>query len=86
MAQTVEGIILAAGLSRRMGKPKLLLEVHGHTVLWWVVRAALESDLAGVILVVGPDYNADTIGLGNLKTASSLHIISNPQPERGMSS
>ncbi|MEW6531670.1 MAG: nucleotidyltransferase family protein [Thermodesulfobacteriota bacterium] len=86
MNYTVEGVILAAGLSTRMGKPKLLLDMHGHTVLWWVVRAALESDLAGVILVVGSDFEADTIGLGNLKAASNLHIIGNPQPERGMSS
>ncbi|MEW6112116.1 MAG: nucleotidyltransferase family protein [Thermodesulfobacteriota bacterium] len=86
MNYTVEGVILAAGLSTRMGKPKLLLEVHGHTVLWWVVRAALVSELARVILVVGPDSKSVSASLGDLKTASRLQVTPNPQPERGMSS
>jgi molybdenum cofactor cytidylyltransferase len=82
----VEGIILAAGLSTRMGKPKLLLDMHGRPVLWWVVRAALESELARVLLVVGPDAEGVTARLKDLETASRMHIVSNPQPERGMSS
>jgi len=86
MGQSIEGIILAAGLSTRMGKPKLLLDMHGRPALWWVVRAALESELARIIVVLGPDSERITARLPDLEAASRFFIISNPQPERGMSS
>ena len=50
----IEGIILAAGLSTRMGVPKLTLEIEGIPIIRRVVRAALESELHRVILVIGP--------------------------------
>lgn len=48
------GIILAAGLSRRMGTPKLLLEVNGAAIIQSVLNAALEANLHEVILVTSP--------------------------------
>ncbi|MFQ5539752.1 MAG: NTP transferase domain-containing protein, partial [Candidatus Binatia bacterium] len=48
----VSGIVLAAGEARRMGQQKLLLQYNGRPILWWVLEAALASDLAEIICVV----------------------------------
>ena len=52
----VAGIILAAGKSSRMGKMKLLLDVHGKPMLGHVVESALRSALDQVIVVLGNEY------------------------------
>lgn len=49
----VAGVILAAGLSSRMGKNKLLLELGGETVVRRAVRSALEAALDPVVVVLG---------------------------------
>lgn len=49
----IAGIVLAAGMSRRLGRPKQLLELDGVPVIRHVVRRALESSLDEVIVVVG---------------------------------
>ena len=45
------GIIPAAGLSRRFGRPKQLLPLHGSTVVSAVVRTILDANVSGVIVV-----------------------------------
>ena len=37
----IAGIILAAGLSRRMGRQKLLLELQGKAVVRWAVEGVV---------------------------------------------
>lgn len=49
----VTAIILAAGLSSRMGSPKMLLEWKGKTVLDAVLQAVTQSKIAQTILVYG---------------------------------
>jgi molybdenum cofactor cytidylyltransferase len=49
----VSGIVLAAGSSSRMGKPKQLLPFRGGTVIERVVDNALLSILDQVIIVLG---------------------------------
>jgi molybdenum cofactor cytidylyltransferase len=49
----VTGVILAAGFSRRLGRPKQLLPVDGKPLLQFAIDAALAADLAEVILVLG---------------------------------
>lgn len=85
MTCTVEGIILAAGLSTRMGAAKLTLELDGVPVIARVVRAALASSLSRVILVVGPDSAGLILALGSLAEDVRLSRVVNPTPERGMS-
>ena len=67
---TVAGIILAAGASRRMGRPKALLEYAGETFLARLTRL-LGEHCERVIVVGAPDspYAVDVV---------------NPEPERGM--
>ena len=49
----VIGIILAAGASRRMGRPKLLLPLDGKPLLQHAIDAAAASRLDGLIVVLG---------------------------------
>jgi len=82
----IQGIILAAGLSTRMGRPKLLISLHGSPLLTRVLQAALESTLDRVILVSGPAGAVLTDIPGFPTMESRLHKLSNPHPEMGMSS
>jgi molybdenum cofactor cytidylyltransferase len=56
------GLVLAAGSSRRMGRPKQLLLVDGRPLLERVVAAANASSLDEVVLVLGG--SADEIQAG----------------------
>lgn len=49
----VSGIILAAGASRRMGRPKPLLALDGKPLLQHAIDAAAESRLGEMIVVLG---------------------------------
>ena len=57
---TVSAVVLAAGLSSRMGGPhKLLLDVAGEPMLRRVVRSVLAIDPAEVVVVTG--FNAEAV-------------------------
>ncbi len=47
------GIVLAAGASSRMGRPKMLLPVGGGTLLKAVAQALLDGGLQRVVVVLG---------------------------------
>lgn len=49
----VTGVILAAGFSRRLGRPKQLLDYRGKTLLQWAIDTALAAELDDVLLVLG---------------------------------
>ena len=49
------GIVLAAGSSRRMGRPKQLLEVGGKPLLEMIVDEANASQLDEVLVVLGAE-------------------------------
>jgi molybdenum cofactor cytidylyltransferase len=49
----VGGVILAAGASTRIGRPKQLLPVGGKPLLQYVVDAACGSSLSAVVVVLG---------------------------------
>lgn len=46
-------ILLAAGASKRLGKPKQLLRFRGETLLGRIVKTALASDCRPIIVVLG---------------------------------
>jgi molybdenum cofactor cytidylyltransferase len=52
-APRIAALVLAAGLSSRMGSNKLLQEWRGKPLLRWAVEAALASDASPVIVVTG---------------------------------
>jgi molybdenum cofactor cytidylyltransferase len=49
----IPGVILAAGSSTRLGRPKQLLMWRGRTLLQNVVEAAAASNLSGLVVVLG---------------------------------
>ncbi|MDH3425833.1 MAG: NTP transferase domain-containing protein, partial [Acidimicrobiia bacterium] len=69
MNEPVLGVVLAAGSSTRMGKPKQLLPYRGTTILETVVRAAEASQLEEVVVVVAPGFDTDTVALGRAEWA-----------------
>jgi molybdenum cofactor cytidylyltransferase len=75
----VEGLLLAAGKSQRMGSPKPLLRIFGRAFLEHIVLEARESDLIGVKIILG--HLADLI----LKSLPQFeaNVIINPDYEQG---
>ena len=73
-------ILLAAGLSTRMGCQKLLLPFQGGTVLSVVLEQLLQSSLTPVIMVTSGDIFRKI----TLLPPEVIPVI-NPAPERGQS-
>lgn len=70
------GIVLAAGLGRRIGGPKALLSLDGRTFLERAVRAFTEAGLE-VVVVVNPVVDAAVP-----KGALSARLVVNPDPDQ----
>jgi molybdenum cofactor cytidylyltransferase len=51
----ISGVVLAAGTSSRLGRPKQLLELRGRPLLQHAIDAAAGSGLDEVIVVLGHD-------------------------------
>ncbi|MBA2365483.1 MAG: NTP transferase domain-containing protein, partial [Actinobacteria bacterium] len=49
----IAGVILAAGSSLRLGRPKQLLMWRGRPLLQHVVEAAASSNLSELVVVLG---------------------------------
>jgi molybdenum cofactor cytidylyltransferase len=78
------GIVLAAGMSTRLGQPKHLIKVGGKTLLARVVAAALESELSEVVLVIGYEAGKVLAALGSLGCHERLRTVVNERYEAGM--
>jgi molybdenum cofactor cytidylyltransferase len=74
------GLIPAAGLSTRMGRPKLLLPLAGRTVLDRVVSAVRAAGVADVLVVVAPD----AAGLHAVAEGAGAHVLRLPEPTPDM--
>ena len=61
---SVVGIVLGAGGSRRLGRPKQTLAFGDTTLLGWVVRDVVASGLDRVVCVVGGVADEVIAGLG----------------------
>lgn len=72
----VAAVILAAGLGRRFGSPKLVAQLAGETLLSHVARRAREAGLDPIIAVV-------PVGA---ETPARVDAVVNHDPARGLSS
>jgi molybdenum cofactor cytidylyltransferase len=76
-------VILAAGASSRMGRPKMLLAWEDTTVIGHLLRQWQESGAAQIAVVCATANTALAAELDRLGFAPGSRIV-NPQPERGM--
>jgi molybdenum cofactor cytidylyltransferase len=75
-------IILAAGGSSRMGRPKQLLPYRGDSLIRFAAKAALESVCDRVVVVIGSQADEIRRELDDL----SLSVVENQSWQKGMSS
>ena len=76
-------VILGAGASARMGRPKLLLPWHGTTVIGQLIAQWQELGVGQIAVVLRANDSALNTELDRLNF-SKAGRIENPQPERGM--
>ena len=77
----IVGIVLAAGQSSRLGRPKQLLPLMGEPIIRHIIRRALASSLDEVVLVVGHQWAAIAAAVTDLP----VRIVPNPEAARGQS-
>jgi molybdenum cofactor cytidylyltransferase len=82
---TVDAVILAAGMSTRMGRPKLIMPLDGKAVVHYVIQASLMSDINEVIVVTGTRSGPIETSLG-MELDKRIRFVTNHRPEDGMSS
>lgn len=75
----VTGIIMASGLSARMGRYKLLLKYKGKFLIEHVLDAVNKSNLEDKIVVTGNET------IANLAQARDLKVVKNPHAYMGQS-
>src|SRR2546425_2728281 len=77
----IAALVLAGGLSRRMGRAKLLLDVRGRPVIRRTVEALL-AHVADVVVVTGTEDAALRAALAELP----VRFVNNPRPQDGQGS
>jgi molybdenum cofactor cytidylyltransferase len=75
----IAAVVHAAGLSRRMGRAKLLMKVGGRAIVRYVVESVLAGGVDSVWVVTGPDVEPIEAALAGLE----VQIVVNPAPEEG---
>jgi len=75
----VAGVLLAAGMSTRMGQNKLFLAIDGTSVVRRAASAALAAGLDPLLVVVG--HEAERVRAALADTAA--HIVPNPDYAAG---
>lgn len=78
----IHGIVLAAGMSQRLGRPKQLLDLGGKPLVRRLVERCLASQLDAVWVVVGHEADAVRGALAGL----DVRIAFNPDYESGQAS
>ena len=73
-------LLPAAGASRRMGRPKLLLPFRGRPLIAAVVDALRAGGADTIVLVIAPEDEE----LRAWARQTGVDVAVNPEPERGM--
>ena len=80
-APRIAAVVLAAGLSSRMGENKLLVDIGGQALIRRTVQAALASHASPVIVVTGRDAERIEQALSGL----DVRFVKNPDFAKGLS-
>jgi molybdenum cofactor cytidylyltransferase len=78
----ISAVVLAAGSSTRMGRPKLLLPLAGKPIVQHVVDTALGAAVGEVVVVLGPE--PDTVR-ASVRPDDRLRFVVNERSEEGQS-
>jgi molybdenum cofactor cytidylyltransferase len=87
----VSAVVLAAGMSTRMGQNKLLLNFREKPLIVRAVDTLLASDIDEVIVVLGHetekvrDQLERSIGLTNKAPGKPVRLVQNPDYQNGLS-
>lgn len=77
----IAAVVLAAGLARRMGRPKLLLDLRGKPVIRWSIEALLPH-VGDLVVVTGAEDGALREALAGL----AVRFAVNARPQDGQGS
>lgn len=80
----VDAVVLAAGESRRMGRPKMLLPWGDGTVLEAVVRTLLAAGVRRTAVVLGHRAAEHRSALRSLARDGRVMLVENPRYPEGM--
>jgi molybdenum cofactor cytidylyltransferase len=81
--KNIAAVILAAGQSRRMGQPKMLLPWGETTVLGQVIATLAGADVGEIIIVTGGAREAVETEANKLAQKYALRCVYNPHHESG---
>ncbi|HEY5028203.1 MAG TPA: NTP transferase domain-containing protein [Candidatus Angelobacter sp.] len=76
----ISAVVLAAGISRRMGTPKQLLSIGGETILERTLKSVRASNVSEIVLVLG--HAAESVE--REISTERLKIVRNLDYEQGM--
>ncbi len=79
------GVILAAGMSKRLQRPKQLLQFNGKYLLEWVLDACLASDLEKAFLVLGHQFRKIMQALDGKLHHPGIQVVINSKYREGQS-
>jgi len=77
----IPAVVLAAGASRRMGRPKALLQLGGGTFVLAVVNALTRAGIADIFVIVRDDTH-DAIAAA-LPDTPAVRVVVNTRAEEG---
>jgi molybdenum cofactor cytidylyltransferase len=77
----VVGIVLAAGASSRMGRPKALLPIGSDTFVTRVCRTLLEAGVDDLVVVAGDEHGAVAGALA--RAGLPARVVENPRRAEG---
>jgi molybdenum cofactor cytidylyltransferase len=84
MTEGIAAIVLAAGESRRMGQPKLLLPWGGTSVLGQVAATLQRAGIADILIVTGAGRDRVELEAARLAGTIPLRCVFNPGHAGGM--
>ena len=78
MAKAIEVLVLAAGLSRRLGQHKAMIDINGHSLVHHIVNRLHRSGMTSITSVTNSDLLADI-----MLASPSVNVVLNPNPDLG---